>query len=280
MSKTVNGTTTQFVYDGLNPVQELNEASPPVATANMLTGLNIDEYFERVDSSGTLSYLTDMPGSTLALADSGGNLNTSYTYEPFGNTTISGTSGNPYQFTGRENDATGLYYYRARYYSPTFQRFIAQDPAEVLSSGSALYAYTSNDPTDLLDPLGLYSCFYSISSHTMVCVPNDPNDPLFESNNFASGAPGSCRNNPKCQNEHNIGPISPHNYRVGPDIGTHGKMRRRLFPIGPLPNGRGGFQLHLWGRNQGCIMTHLNTGDVLNHDLGLEEGDNWLQVNP
>ena len=119
VSKTINGTTTQFVYDGLNPVQELNGASPPVATANMLTGLGIDEYFQRVDSNGALSYLTDMLGSTLALADSSGNLNTSYTYEPFGNTTISGSSGNPYQFTGRENDGTGLYYYRARYYSPT-----------------------------------------------------------------------------------------------------------------------------------------------------------------
>jgi len=32
------------------------------------------------------------------------------------------------EFTGRENDGTGLYFYRARYYNPTFQRFIAQDP--------------------------------------------------------------------------------------------------------------------------------------------------------
>jgi RHS repeat-associated protein len=30
--------------------------------------------------------------------------------------------------TGRENDGTGVYFYRARYYSATFQRFIAQDP--------------------------------------------------------------------------------------------------------------------------------------------------------
>ena len=35
-SKTVNGTTTQFVYDGLNPVQELDGASPPNQTANRL----------------------------------------------------------------------------------------------------------------------------------------------------------------------------------------------------------------------------------------------------
>lgn len=34
----------------------------------------------------------------------------------------------PTKFTGRENDGTGLYFYRARYYNPTYQRFIAQDP--------------------------------------------------------------------------------------------------------------------------------------------------------
>jgi len=34
-SKTVNGTTTNFLYDGLNVVQELNGTTP---TANLLTG--------------------------------------------------------------------------------------------------------------------------------------------------------------------------------------------------------------------------------------------------
>lgn len=36
-------------------------------------------------------------------------------------------SSNPFQYTGRENDGTGVYYYRARYYSPTLQRFISED---------------------------------------------------------------------------------------------------------------------------------------------------------
>ena len=151
---TLNGLMTWHLYDGLNPVQELNGASPPVATANMLTGLNIDEYFQRVDSNA-LSYLTDMLDSTLALADSGGNLNTTYTYEPFGNTTISGSSGNPYQFTGRENDDTGLYFYRARYYSPTFQRFIAQDPIGFGGGDPNAYNYVSADPVNAADPRGL-----------------------------------------------------------------------------------------------------------------------------
>ena len=123
----------------------------------MLTGLNIDEYFQRSSSNGTFSYLTDMLGSTLALADSGGNLNTTYTYEPFGNTTISGSSGNPYQFTGRENDGTGLYFYRARYYSPTLQRFVEQDPSGFLGGSLDLYAYGPEDPVRYSDPTGLLS---------------------------------------------------------------------------------------------------------------------------
>jgi len=36
MSKTIGVTTTQFLYDRLNPVQELNGAAPPAVTANLL----------------------------------------------------------------------------------------------------------------------------------------------------------------------------------------------------------------------------------------------------
>jgi RHS repeat-associated protein len=121
----------------------------------MLTGLGIDEYFQRADSSGASDLLTDALGSTLALADSSGSIQTSYTYEPFGNTTVSGaTSGNAFQFTGRENDGTGLYYYRARYYSPFFQRFLGQDPLDFDGGGYNLHGYVSNDPLNAKDPTG------------------------------------------------------------------------------------------------------------------------------
>ena len=136
-------------------MQELDGASPANVTANLLTGLNIDEYFARADSNGAMNFLTDAMGSTLALADSSGAINTSYTYEPFGNTSVGGSNANPYQFTGRENDGTGLYFYRARYYSPTFQRFISQDPLGLASRALNLYVYASNNPVLLADPLGL-----------------------------------------------------------------------------------------------------------------------------
>ena len=154
-SRTVSGATTEFLYDGLNPVQELNGGNPPSPTAELLTGLDIDEYFTRTDTSGTMDFLTDTLGSTIALTNSGGSINTSYTYGPFGSVTISGQSNaNPYQFTSLENDGTGLYFYRARYYSPTYQRFVAQDPIEFRGGDTNLYAYVRNRPTNLIDPRG------------------------------------------------------------------------------------------------------------------------------
>ena len=151
MSKTIGSIATSFLYDGLNPVQELQAGAP---SANMLTGLGIDEYFQRTDASGGSSYLSDALGSTLALANPAGGLATSYTYDPFGNTTVAGSSTNPFQFTGRENDGTGIYFYRARYYSPTYQRFIAQDPIGLGSGNPNFYAYASSDPINETDASG------------------------------------------------------------------------------------------------------------------------------
>src|SRR5208337_3626709 len=153
-SKTIAGASTQFLYDWRNPAQELQGGVP---SANLLTGLRIDEYFARTDSSNNVStLLPDALGSTIGLVGSGQNIATNYTYQPFGASTITGTAnGNSYQFTGRENDGTGLYFYRARYYNPTFQRFIAQDPIGFGGGDTNLYAYVWNNPLSFLDPLGL-----------------------------------------------------------------------------------------------------------------------------
>jgi hypothetical protein len=48
--KTISATTTNFLYDGLTFVQELTSGGTP--TANLLTGLAIDEVFRRTDSAG------------------------------------------------------------------------------------------------------------------------------------------------------------------------------------------------------------------------------------
>jgi RHS repeat-associated protein len=157
LSKTVGGTTTKFLYDGANVVQEQNSTN--TATANLLTGLGIDQTFSRsIVGGATSSLLTDALGSTIALGDANGAVQTSYTYEPFGAVTESGaTNTNSYQFTGRENDGTtGLYFYRARYYSPTFDRFISEDPLGFPGGPDPnVYAYVGNNPISLTDSLGL-----------------------------------------------------------------------------------------------------------------------------
>ena len=92
-------------------MQELSGTTP---TANLLTG-GVDEYFTRTDTNGARNFLTDVLGSALSLTDSAGTVQTQYGYDPFGNTTQSGASAtSSYAYTGRENDGTGLYYYRAR----------------------------------------------------------------------------------------------------------------------------------------------------------------------
>ncbi|MDR4470591.1 MAG: DUF882 domain-containing protein [Nitrospira sp.] len=151
--KTINGTTTNFVYDGLNPVQEKNGAT---VTANLLTGLGIDEFFTRTDGVGVRALLPDALGSTIVLSDNTGALQTQYTSEPFGFTTQTGTaSTSNYKYTGREDDGTGLYYYRARYYQPRLQRFIAEDPIGFVGGDVNLYGYAKGNPLILLDPIGL-----------------------------------------------------------------------------------------------------------------------------
>ena len=83
--RTRNAVGSSFLYDGANPVQELAGSS---VTANLLTGLGVDESFTRTDSAGVRDFLTDALGSTVALTDSSGTVQTQY--EPFGKTTLNG----------------------------------------------------------------------------------------------------------------------------------------------------------------------------------------------
>ena len=150
VSKTIGG-MTQYLYDGANPVQEI---SGTTASANLLTG-SVDEYFQRTDSAGARNFLTDALGTTLSLADPTGTLQTQYTFEPFGNTSQSGsTTTNSFAYTSRELDATGLYFYRARYYSASFHRFASEDPISFLGGHANLYAYGFNSPLNYTDASG------------------------------------------------------------------------------------------------------------------------------
>jgi RHS repeat-associated protein len=122
----------------------------------ILTGLAVDERFARTDLDGRTDFLSDALNSTIALTNSAGAIVEQYSYDPYGTTTAS-VSGfdNPYQYTGRENDGDGLYYYRARYYAPAMGRFISEDPLELASGSMNFYAYVGNNPLMYTDPYGL-----------------------------------------------------------------------------------------------------------------------------
>lgn len=146
-SSTQNGTTTAFLYDGWEISQEQQSGSP---SADLLIGTGSDERFSRAGST----FLIDGLGSTVALA-SGTSVQTTYGYDAHGATQATGVaSSNPFQFTGRENDNSGLYNYRNRYYSPSWGRFISEDPIGLGGGDINLYRYVGNDPVGSVDPTG------------------------------------------------------------------------------------------------------------------------------
>jgi RHS repeat-associated protein len=70
---------------------------------------------------------------------------------------VTGTPGtNALNYTGREDDGTGLKYYRARYYHAGLARFISEDPIGFQGGDTNLYAYVRNGPIVSTDPMGLF----------------------------------------------------------------------------------------------------------------------------
>lgn len=105
-------------------------------------------------------YHFDQSGNTLALTDSKGVVTDTYAYEPFGNTTVKGTSYNPFRFVGQYgvmDDGNGLHHMRARYYRPDLRRFVSLDAMNgKITDPMTLnrYQYVSGNPMAGVDPSG------------------------------------------------------------------------------------------------------------------------------
>jgi len=83
--------------------------------------------------------------------------------------------------TRREFDSeTSLYYYRARYYDPSGGRFITEDPIALKGDGPNFYAYVQNDPTNLIDPFGLYTIAPAKPGHPVTPPPSPALDELLK----------------------------------------------------------------------------------------------------
>jgi len=156
IAKTINGSTTGYVYDGTQAIAEISNGG---GSSALLASLSIDDVIAHYTDLGARTYLTDALGSVIAQAKADHSIQNFYSYTPYGEVSSQGDDeGNPIQYTARENDQTGLYFYRARYYDPVLKRFIAADPIG-LSGGLNHYAYVSGMPTLATDPSGLI-CHY------------------------------------------------------------------------------------------------------------------------
>ncbi len=160
--KVINGTETDFLWDqNDNLAAELTDGGE-YFTATDLEGFSPDELVCRYTAGADgglnqpLMAMTDINGSVLGLVSDGGVIQATYAYEPYGATQTSGTdNGSSQQYAGRENDGTGVYYNRARYYMPSTGRFLSEDPIGI--AGLGLYLYAADNPVQGSDPSGSYT---------------------------------------------------------------------------------------------------------------------------
>ncbi len=180
VAKTVNGVTTYYLVDDLNPtgypqvVEELSGAG--VVERQYTYGLQRIDEEQQITNVWTPSfYGYDGGGNVRQLTNSAGTVTDTYEYDAFGNALqTSGSTPNVYLYRGEQYDPDlGLYYLRARYYNPLTGRFMSRDPLDPqLGDSNGIptdpaylhkYLYANGDPINRLDPSGRGEEEYTLS---------------------------------------------------------------------------------------------------------------------
>lgn len=152
--------TAVYLNSGDDEIAEYTGGTGSTLSKRYIPGAAIDKPIAMIDvvAGTTTFFYIDRQGSVMAMSDSSGNKTEGpFSYGDYGDC-VTGDQpcaiGVPYKYTGRRYDPeSGLYYYRARYYSASLGRFLQTDPVGYTDNLN-WYAYVGNDPTDRTDPTG------------------------------------------------------------------------------------------------------------------------------